>query len=38
VLPGSASSGALKITLEPDSTFGVLVTASQRLISSLQNQ
>jgi hypothetical protein len=36
--PGSASSGALKITFEPESTFGVLVTDSQRISSSLKNQ
>jgi len=37
-VPGSATSGALKITLEPESTFGVFVEASQRTRSAFQNQ
>ncbi|HSP36528.1 MAG TPA: hypothetical protein VLR26_02115 [Frankiaceae bacterium] len=37
-LPGSASSGAAKITFEPDSTFGVPVAVSHRRRSAFQNR
>jgi hypothetical protein len=36
--PGSATIGALKITSEPDSTFGVPVARSQANTPELQNQ
>ncbi len=38
LVPGSASIGAVKMTLEPDSTVGVPVAASHRWRSALQNQ
>lgn len=37
-VPGSATSGAVKITSEPESTFGVPVTDSQRCRPSSKNQ
>ena len=37
-VPGSATSGAVKIAFEPESTFGVPVTSSQRTMSALKNQ
>ena len=37
-VPGSAVSGAVKMTLAPDSTFGVPVADSQRTTSSLKIQ
>jgi len=37
-VPGSATSGAWKITLNPESTFGMPVTDSQRTRSEFQNQ
>ncbi len=38
IVPGSATSGAVKMTLSPESTFGVPVAASQRTMSAFQNQ
>jgi hypothetical protein len=37
-VPGSATIGALKITFEPDITFGVPVACSQAITPELQNQ
>jgi hypothetical protein len=37
-VPGSATSGAAKISFDPDSTFGVPVASSQRTMSALKNQ
>ena len=38
LVPGSATSGAVKIELTPERTLGVPVTASQRTMSAFQNQ